>query len=123
MIIQFLSNFDTIRSVEDISCSTIEEADQCIVRHVINCTKNDLQTIVVCSGDTNVLTVLISVIPLLQEFSLCQVIYRCVIGEKQCIFNFISLQSRQGDNVSRVLPFSYRSVTLPSQVLYKKLTF
>lgn len=58
----------------------------------------------------NVLIVLLSVIFLLQEFRLCQVIYKSVIGERQRFFSFSSLCSWPGDNVCindsvNVLPF------------------
>ena len=44
---------------EDISNCQIEEADQPIVRHVVNCIRNKILSIVVCTNDTDVLVLLI----------------------------------------------------------------
>ena len=49
-----LSNFDNMQYKEDIAYCTIEEADQRVIHHVINCAKNDFQDIAVCTGDTDI---------------------------------------------------------------------
>ena len=55
-----LSNFDNIQYKEGIAYYTTEETDStCIIRHVINCAENDFQNIVVCTGDTDVLILLV----------------------------------------------------------------
>ena len=53
-----LSTFDNMQYKEDIVYCTTEEADQCIVRHVINCAKNNFQNIVVCTCDTDVMVLI-----------------------------------------------------------------
>ena len=57
--------------------------NQCII---YSCPKSEFQTVIVCNGDSDLLILLISVIPLLQEFSLCKGISKFGFGEKQPFF-------------------------------------
>ena len=70
-----LPNIKCIQCEDDISYCTNEEDGQRIVRHVINCAKNSLSLIVVCTGDTDVLILLISTLHLLQDDGLISMIY------------------------------------------------
>ena len=87
------------------SYCTVEEAGERIIWLVINYTKKDFQAVVKCSCGSDVLIVSISMILLLQEFSLCKAIYKFATGEKQRFFNVHSLSNELGNNISLVLPF------------------
>lgn len=100
-----LSNFDNKQYKEDIAYCTIEEADEPIIRHVINCAKYDFQNIVVCTSDTDILALLISVLPLIQKIKSCDINCRCGIGDNQRYYNVGLLSKELGDDVSKALPF------------------
>ena len=63
--------------------------------------KNDFQNIVACTGDTDVLVLLISVLSLIQKIKSCNTICKFGIGDKH-----LGLLSKElGDDVSKALPF------------------
>ena len=121
-----LSNFDNIQYKEDIAYCTIEEADQRIIRQVITCTKNDFQNIVVCAGDTDVLVLLISVLPLIQKIKSYNIICKFRIRDNQRYYNVGLLSKELGDNVSKALPFFHAFMgcdTVSSFYNHSKLQF
>lgn len=100
-----LTNIDEIQFENDISNCTIEEADQRIIRHVINCVKNNFTCIVVCTGDTDVLILLISIVPLLQELSSCKLFCKFGLGENLKWFDLNNICEILGNDVCKSLPF------------------
>ena len=76
---------------EEIAYCTIEEADQRIIRHVINCAKNYFQNIVICTGDTDILVLLILVLPLIQKIKSCNIICKLGIGDILRYYNVVTL--------------------------------
>ena len=58
-----LTNNENIIAEDKISNCDIEEADQRIIRHLINCAKNGFKKLFVSTGDTDVLILLMSVLP------------------------------------------------------------
>ena len=100
-----LSNFNNIQYKEDIAYGTIQEADQRIIRHVINCAKNDFQNVVLCTGDTDVLVLLISFLPLIPKIKSCNIICKFGIRDNQIFYNVVLLSKELGDDVTKALPF------------------
>ena len=90
---------------EDIAYYTIQEADQRIIRHVISWAKNDFQNVVLCTGDTDVLVLLISLLPLIPKIKSCNIICKFGIRDNQKFYNVVLLSKELGDNVSKALPF------------------
>ena len=92
---------------EDISDCPSEEADQRIVRHVINCARNNISSIVVSTSDTDVLILLMSVFPLLKEISQYAPNLVCLFGIGEVIryYNAHGLCETIDDNVCKALPF------------------
>ena len=58
-----LTNIENIIAEDEISNCDTEEADQRIIRHLINCAKNGFKKLFVSTGDTDVLILLMSVLP------------------------------------------------------------
>ena len=125
IMIQFYRTFTTYKT-EDIAYCTIEEADQRIIRHVTDCAKNNFQNIVVCTGDTDVLFLLISVLPLIQKIKSCNIICKFGIGDNQRYYNVGLLSKELGEDVSTALPFFHAFTccdTVSSFYNYNKLQF
>ena len=121
-----LSNFDNMQYKEDIAYCTIEEADHRIIRHVINCAKNDFQNTVACTGYTDVLVLLISVFPLIQKIKSCNIICKFGVGDSQRYYNASLLSKELGDDVSKALPFFHAFTgcdTVSSFYNHSKLQF
>ena len=84
----------------DIASCTIEDAGQRIICQVLNCAKNGFQNIVVCTGDTDVLVLLVSLLTLIQKIKSCNIICKFVIGSKKR-YKVDLLSKEPGDNVSK----------------------
>ena len=82
-----LSNFDNMKYKEHIAYWTIEKTNQRIIRHVINCAKNNFQNIVICSADTDVSVLLKSLLPLIQKIKSCNINCKFGIGYNQRYYN------------------------------------
>ena len=64
-----ISNDTSIVNCNDINCCTSEEADPRLVRHTIHCVDRGYQNVVVHTGDTDVLILLISFRPMTKMYS------------------------------------------------------
>ena len=60
---------------------------------------------VACTGDTDVLVLLISVLPFIQKIKSCKIICKLAIGDNWRYDNFSLLSKELRDNVGKALPF------------------
>ena len=67
--------------------------------------RNDFQNVVLCTGDTDVLVLLISLLPLIPKIKSCNIICKFGIRDNQKFYNVVLLSKELGDNVSKALPF------------------
>ena len=69
-----LTNIENIINADEILCCNIEEADQRIIRHLINCAVNGFKKLFVITGDTDVLILLIAAPPNILENFQCELV-------------------------------------------------
>ena len=100
-----LSNFDNMKYKEHIAYWTIEKTNQRIIRHVINCAKNNFQNIVICSADTDVSVLLKSLLPLIQKIKSCNINCKFGIGYNQRYYNVGLLSEERSDDVRKAILF------------------
>ena len=103
-----LANNDTLLTQCDITNCQAGEADQKSIRHVIHCVKNHYSTVVVSTSDTDVLLLLLSVLPLLKQIPLMYTpnnYCRFVIGNDVHFYNINELCLLFGEETCKSLPF------------------
>ena len=104
-----LTNIENIVGEDEIFNCNIEEADQRIIRHLINCVRNGLNHILVCTDDTDVLRLLISVLSLINEQYHSNIVYRFGIGENIKYYNINEICLLLTNDVCRALSRIYRA--------------
>ena len=76
-----LTNIENITAEDEISNCDTEEADQKIIRHLINCAKKEFKKLFVSTGDTDMLILLMSVLSNILENFQCELICQFGIGD------------------------------------------
>ena len=102
---------DTLLTKCDITNCQAEEAGQKSIRHVINCVKNHYSTVAVSTTDTDVLLLLLSVLPLVKQIPLLytpNIYCRFVIGDGLRFHNINELCLLFGEETCKSLPFVSR---------------
>ena len=94
-----LTNNENIIAEDKISNCDIEEADQRIIRHLINCAKNGFKKLFVSTGDTDVLILLMSVLPNFLGNIQCELICQFGIGDNLRYYKVNDLCSSLANDV------------------------
>ena len=100
-----LTNIENIVAEDEISNCDIEEADQRIIRHLINCAKNEFKKLFLSTGDTDVLILLMSVLPNILKNFQCELICQFGIGDNLRYYKVNDLCSSLINNVCIALSF------------------
>ena len=100
-----LTNIENIINADEILCCNIEEADQRIIRHLINCAVNGFKKLFVITGDTDVLILLIAALPNILENFQCELVCQFGIGNNIRHYNINNLYSSLKSDVCKALPF------------------
>ena len=100
-----LTNIENIINADEILCCNIEEADQRIIRHLINCAVNGFKKLFVITGDTDVLILLIAALPNILENFQCELICQFGFANNIRRYNINNLCSSLKSDVCKALPF------------------
>ena len=102
-----LTSDKALMKCTDITNCISEEADQRSVRHTINCVKMGYSTIVVCTRDTGVLLLPLSVVPHFKEFcpKIPDIYCRFEVGRELRFYNINKMSSQISDETCKALPF------------------
>ena len=100
-----LTNIEKIIHADEILCCNIEEADQRIIQHLINCAVNGFKKLFVITGDTDVLILLIAALPNILENFQCALVCQFGIGNNIRHYNINNLCSSLKSDVCKTLPF------------------
>ena len=98
-----LTNAENIINADEILCCNIEEADQRIIRHLINCAVNGLEKLFDITRDTDVLTLLIAALPNILENFQCELVCQFGIGNNIRFYNINNLCSFLKSDVCKAL--------------------
>ena len=102
-----MTNTENIIAEDEISSCDIEDADQRIIHHLINCAKNRFEKLFVSTGDSNVLISLMSVLPSIPENFQCELICQFGIGDNLRYYKVNDLCSTLTNDVCIALSFSH----------------
>ena len=88
-----------------VNCAS-EEADQRVIRHVINLTHQaNCSNILVCTYDTDDLMSLLGYYPFLEILSQINLVYQFGFGKNKKYFSIIEIAQAIGSETRRALPF------------------
>ena len=101
-----ISNNQSLLSDEDITNCMTEEVDQRLVRHVYNCIRNGILSVVVSTNDTDVVMLLIANLPRMITINSHVILY-CSFGppDNKRIYNIIELAEEIGYEKCRCFSF------------------
>ena len=124
-----LTNIENITAEDEILNCVIEEADQRITRHLMNCAKKtwtNLQLKIVSTGDTDALIEFMSVLPNILENFQHELICKFGIGDNLRYYTVNDLCSFLTNDVCTAFPFLHAFTgcdTTPSFYNHNKLKF
>ena len=101
-----LSSDIAILEEESIVNCTSEEADQRVIRHVLNLNnKTNCSDILVCTYDTDVLMLLIGYTPYLEKFKQINLVCQFGFGNNKKFFSINDIAKDIGCDICKALPF------------------
>ena len=101
-----LSNHDDILTDHFISYNTAEEADQKLVRHMIQCVRSGMEECTVRTVDTDVIVSLIAYRRIAENFE-CKVLACLSTTSGDTYYDINKISRELGDQKCRGLPFFY----------------
>ena len=117
-----LANIENIIAESEISNCDIEKADQRIICYLINCDKNEFKKLFTSTGGTDILILLMSVLPNVLENFRCDLICQFRIGDNLRYYKMNDLCSSLTNDICIVLPFFHASTGCDTTLSFYNLS-